>query len=342
MTDTALRLLRPLVRAASFVAPATAGKVAFRLFCTPPRRSARSENGKCGATSAIGRLARAEATAIPFPCGSVQAYVFDPADAGRRGTVLLVHGWSSEAAFMTAFATSLCEAGFRVVAFDLPAHGASTGRVLDMPLGVASLAAVARTFGPFHAIVTHSFGGAIALAALAGAITGILIYLADDNELRDLTFWSMGSLAGSNWDKAVLGLPFILPVLLFAPLLGGGLNALSLGEAAARHIGHPVERIKLLSVLGVAAAVGAATAIAGGIGFVGIVVPHLLRLATGPDHTRLLPNAAILGAALLVGADTLARLVVAPAELPIGIITAILGAPVFLWILLRQAPFAEA
>jgi iron complex transport system permease protein len=182
----------------------------------------------------------------------------------------------------------------------------------------------------------------IALAALAGAITGILIYLADDNELRDLTFWSMGSLAGSNWDKAVLGLPFILPVLLFAPLLGGGLNALSLGEAAARHIGHPVERIKLLSVLGVAAAVGAATAIAGGIGFVGIVVPHLLRLATGPDHTRLLPNAAILGAALLVGADTLARLVVAPAELPIGIITAILGAPVFLWILLRQAPFAEA
>ena len=84
---------------------------------------------------------------------------------------------------------------------------------------------------------------------------------------------------------------------------------------------------------------GAATAIAGGIGFVGIVVPHLLRLATGPDHTRLLPNAAILGAALLVGADTLARLVVAPTELPIGIITAILGAPVFLWILLRQARF---
>jgi iron complex transport system permease protein len=181
----------------------------------------------------------------------------------------------------------------------------------------------------------------IALAALAGAVTGILIYLADDNELRDLTFWSMGSLAGSNWDKAVLGLPFILPVLLLAPLLGAGLNALSLGEAAARHIGHPVERVKLLSVLGVASAVGAATAIAGGIGFVGIVVPHLLRLATGPDHTRLLPNAAILGAALLVGADTLARLVVAPAELPIGIITAILGAPVFLWILLRQAPLTE-
>ena len=131
-------------------------------------------------------------------------------------------------------------------------------------------------------------------------------------------------------------------VLLLAPRLGAGLNALALGEAAARHIGHPVQRIKALTVLAVAAATGAATAAAGGIGFVGIVVPHLLRLASGPDHRRLLPNAALLGAALLVAADTAARLVVAPAELPIGIITALLGAPVFLWILLRQAGHGEA
>lgn len=172
MPATALRLLRPLVRAASFLAPAAAGKVAFRLFCTPPRRRGRSENAARSATGAIARLARAEATAIPFPCGSAQAYVFKAAGAARRGTVLLVHGWSSEAAFMTAFAGPLCEAGFRVVAFDLPAHGASTGRVLDMPLGVASLAAVAQAFGPLHAIVTHSFGGAIALAALAGSVPG--------------------------------------------------------------------------------------------------------------------------------------------------------------------------
>ena len=177
----------------------------------------------------------------------------------------------------------------------------------------------------------------VALAALAGAVTGVLIFVADDRQLRDLTFWSMGSLAGASWAKTLLAAPFILPVLLLAPRLGRGLNALALGEAAARHIGHPVEQIKTRSILGVAAATGAATAAAGGIGFIGIVVPHLLRLSTGPDHTRLLPNAALLGAALLVGADTLARLLVAPAELPIGIITAVLGAPVFLWILLRQS-----
>ena len=179
----------------------------------------------------------------------------------------------------------------------------------------------------------------VALAALAGAATGVLVYLADDRQLRDLTFWSMGSLAGATWSRSLWAALFILPVLLLAPRLGAGLNALALGEAAARHIGHPVERLKRASVLAVAAATGAATAAAGGIGFVGIVVPHLLRLASGPDHRRLLPNSALLGAALLVLADTGARLVVAPAELPIGIITALLGAPVFLWILLRQARF---
>ncbi|MFN7052099.1 MAG: FecCD family ABC transporter permease [Gemmobacter sp.] len=181
----------------------------------------------------------------------------------------------------------------------------------------------------------------IALAALAGALTGILIFLADDRQLRDLTFWNMGSLAGASLAKLGLALPFILPVILLAPRLGAGLNALALGEAAARHIGHPVERIKTRAILGVAAATGAATAVAGGIGFVGIVVPHLLRLSTGPDHRRLLPNAALLGAALLTAADILARTLVAPAELPIGIITAVIGAPVFLWILLRQRPLAE-
>lgn len=172
MADTALRLLRPLTRVASFMAPNMAGRVAFRLFCTPPRRSVRSENGSQGGKSAAARLAGAEATAIPFPCGSVQAYAFAPTGAERRGTVLLVHGWNSEAAFMAAFVAPLRAAGFRVVAFDLPGHGASTGRVLNLPLGVASLAAVARAFGPLDAIVSHSFGGAIALAALAGSVPG--------------------------------------------------------------------------------------------------------------------------------------------------------------------------
>ncbi len=176
----------------------------------------------------------------------------------------------------------------------------------------------------------------IALAALTMALSGVLIFIADDQQLRDLTFWSMGSLAGANWPRLAVTAPIILAAITGAALLGPALNGLALGEATAAHIGIPVQRMKNAAILAIAAAVGAAVAMSGGIGFVGIVVPHLLRLATGPDHRPLLINAALLGAALLIAADIIARTVVAPAELPIGIITAVLGAPVFLWILLRQ------
>ncbi len=177
----------------------------------------------------------------------------------------------------------------------------------------------------------------IAMGAMAAAGIGVLIYLADDTQLRDLTFWSMGSLAGATWGKVLAILPLILLVFGLMPGLGRGLNALALGEAQALHLGIDVQRLKQRSVMATALATGAAVAVSGGIGFVGIVVPHLLRLAQGPNHRRLLPQAALLGAMLLVLADLLSRLIVAPAELPIGIITALLGAPVFLWILLRQA-----
>ena len=185
------------------------------------------------------------------------------------------------------------------------------------------------------AIATLLLAG-IALGAIAGAATGILTYLADDQQLRDLTFWSMGSLAGASWAKIATALPLILPALILSPLLARALNALALGEPQAAHLGIHVERTKRLAILATAAAAGAATAIAGGIGFIGIVVPHLLRLATGPDHRALLPNAALLGGTLLIAADMIARTITAPAELPIGIVTATLGAPVFLWILLRR------
>ena len=176
----------------------------------------------------------------------------------------------------------------------------------------------------------------IALAALTGAISGILIYQASDAQLRDLTFWGLGSLAGATWTKVIVATPLIALALLGSPFLARSLNALTLGEAAAAHLGIPVQRMKNAAILLVAGATGAAVAVSGGIGFVGIVVPHLLRLAIGPDHKYLLPAAAILGAALLVGADIIARTVVAPAELPIGIVTAVLGGPFFLWILLRN------
>lgn len=176
----------------------------------------------------------------------------------------------------------------------------------------------------------------ITLAALAGAATGVLTFLADDRQLRDLTFWSMGSLAGATWTKLAAALPLISLTLVVAPRLARGLNALALGEAQATHTGVDAQHLKRLAILCAAAGTGAAVVVSGGIGFVGIVVPHLLRQAQGPDHRRLIPHAALLGAGLLVLADLVARTIVAPAELPIGILTALFGAPVFLWMLLHN------
>ncbi|MDX3927105.1 MAG: iron ABC transporter permease [Shinella sp.] len=175
----------------------------------------------------------------------------------------------------------------------------------------------------------------IAIAALSGAVTGILIYMADDKQLRDVTFWNLGSLSGTTWTKVLAAGPIIAVSLLVVPFLFRGLNAITLGEAAAFHMGVKVQRLKHVAIVAVAAAVGASVAVSGGIGFVGIVVPHILRLVIGPDHRYLLPASALLGGILLIVADMVARTIVAPAELPIGIITALAGAPFFLWVLLR-------
>ncbi|WP_297770958.1 iron ABC transporter permease [uncultured Roseovarius sp.] len=191
------------------------------------------------------------------------------------------------------------------------------------------------TRGGRTSVATMLLAG-IALGALARALSGLLVYAADDQQLRDLTFWGLGSLAGATWAKLASAAPIIAVAVVGAAFLGRGLNALALGEATALHLGIPVQRVKTLAILCIAAATGAAVAVSGEIGFVGIVVPHLLRLATGPDHGPLLINSALLGASLLLAADMIARLIIAPAELPIGIVTAVLGAPVFLWILLRR------
>lgn len=176
----------------------------------------------------------------------------------------------------------------------------------------------------------------IALGALAGAVTGYLTFLSDDRQLRDLTFWTMGSLGGGTRERVLLAAPFILVSLAAIPWLAGKLDALLLGETEAGHLGVNVETVKRVAIVVVALGVGASVAFAGPIGFVGIVVPHLLRLVIGPLHRSLLIASALLGAILLVAADIASRVLVAPAELPIGIITALIGAPFFLWLLLRR------
>ena len=176
----------------------------------------------------------------------------------------------------------------------------------------------------------------IVFNALASAATGALIFAADDLQLRDIMFWTMGSCAGADWTKLGIVSFVTAPLLLAMRLLVPGLNALILGERQAHTLGISIERLKRLAVVLVALAVGGAVAATGTIGFVGIVAPHLCRLARGADHRWVMPASALTGAALLAAADGAARTALAPAELPIGIVTALLGGPFFLWLLLRQ------
>jgi iron complex transport system permease protein len=175
----------------------------------------------------------------------------------------------------------------------------------------------------------------VAINAIAMAGVGLLTFLASENQLRDLTFWSLGSLGGAGWQRlAVVSVPMLLALLLL-PRSAAALNALLLGEQEARLLGFRPERLKPMLVTLVALSISAAVATTGVIGFVGLVVPHLLRMVWGSDHRTLLPASTLGGAALLTAADTFARTIVAPAELPIGVLTALLGGPFFLWLLLR-------
>jgi iron complex transport system permease protein len=175
----------------------------------------------------------------------------------------------------------------------------------------------------------------VAINAIAMAGIGLLTFLANENQLRDLTFWSLGSLGGTDWLRLAMVAPPIVFALVLLPRSARALNALLLGDAQARLLGFRPERLQPMLVALVALAVSAAVSVSGVIGFIGLVVPHVLRLAWGPDHRILLPASALGGAVLLTLADTLARTIVAPAELPIGVLTALLGGPFFLWLMLR-------
>ncbi|AEV16197.1 MAG: iron ABC transporter permease [Thermus sp.] len=175
----------------------------------------------------------------------------------------------------------------------------------------------------------------IALNALVGAFVGLLTFLASEQELRSLTFWTLGGFAALTWPFLLGSLPLALLALGLLLPTARGLNALVLGEREAFHLGVDLEALKRRLVAGSALAVGVAVALAGGIGFLGLLAPHLFRLLAGPDHRYLLPGAALLGAGLAVVADLLARTLAAPAEIPVGVLTALLGGPFFLYLVLR-------
>lgn len=191
------------------------------------------------------------------------------------------------------------------------------------------------TTGHGTSVATMLLAG-VAINALAGAGMGMLNYVADDTMLRNLTFWQMGSLGGATWDLVIICATLLVPVILILGRYGLVLNALLLGESEARHLGIDVQKVKLKLIFLTALAVGVSVSVSGVIGFVGLVVPHLIRLAVGPDHRILLPASAMLGGILLLAADMISRTIVAPAELPIGIVTALMGAPFFLSLLWQQ------
>jgi iron complex transport system permease protein len=238
-------------------------------------------------------------------------------------------GASVGATLMIVTAGGFIQSG-ALVGLSLVAVGAFVG-------GFAATLLVYRlaTSGIGTSVTTMLLAG-IAIAALAGALNSLLSYFSDNDMLRQISLWQMGNLSGASWLKVgIMGSAAML-LLIFFPRDSRALNALLLGESEARHLGIDVQRVKRRLILLTALGVGISVALAGLVGFVGLIIPHMVRLAIGPDHRWLVPASALAGATLLVTADSLARIVVIPAELPTGILTALLGAPFFVALLLQQ------
>lgn len=176
----------------------------------------------------------------------------------------------------------------------------------------------------------------VAITAIASALIGIMVYMSNDQQLRELTFWTMGSLAKSNWNTVLVTCSAMVVSSLLLMRYRRELDLFQLGERAAFHAGVDVSRVKFQICALVAVAVGAGVSVAGPIGFIGLVAPHMTRLFVRASHWVVLPVSALVGANILLFADLFVRNAIPPAEIPIGIATAILGGPFFLWLLLRK------
>jgi iron complex transport system permease protein len=217
-----------------------------------------------------------------------------------------------------------------LLGFSLVSLGAFLGGLLTVAL-VYRLA----QSGSGTSVATMLLAG-IAVTALAGSIGSLLEYQASNDMLRRISLWRMGGLDGASYQRLLIASLISIPVLTALPRFAIPLNAMLLGESEARHLGIDVDRMKWALIIWVAVGVGACVALAGTIAFVGLVVPHIVRLLIGPDHRTLIPACALAGASLLLLADTLARTLMAPAELPVGVVTALIGVPFFISLLRRR------
>ncbi|PMR77553.1 hypothetical protein C1H69_02180 [Billgrantia endophytica] len=205
---------------------------------------------------------------------------------------------------------------------------------LGSSLAMACVFTLARQGGETSVAMLILIG--IAINTIAGALIGVLVYVADDQALRDLTFWSMGGLGHAGWPVVLVALGVTLAVIPVFWSQARGLDLFQLGERQAFHAGLDVEHSKRRLAISAALCVGAVTAAAGPIGFIGLVAPHLARLLIGHEHRWMLPAAALLGVSLVLAADLAVRLAIPPQEPPIGIATSLIGGPFFLWLLTRR------
>lgn len=189
----------------------------------------------------------------------------------------------------------------------------------------------------------HNHGGmmqlllaGIAINALCGSAIGVLSYVGDEQQLRQLTLWMMGNLGQAQWPTLLVASTFVLPAIVVTVCMAGTLNLLQLGDEEAHYLGVNVKRKRQQLLLLSSLLVGAAVSVSGVIGFIGLVIPHLIRMTTGADHRWLIPCSTLAGACLLLIADTLARTLVQPAEMPVGLLTSLIGGPYFLWLILRS------
>lgn len=239
-----------------------------------------------------------------------------------------VIGISSGAA-LGAILAMVTGASLELAGFSAVPLFAFTGGILTILL-VYRMARVGRSVP----VMTLLLAG-IAISAFLSALVSLCTYFAGA-KLHQVVFWMMGGLGGATWSKVRIMLPYALAGYIPVAFYARDLNVLLLGEETAQHLGVETEKVKLILLVGASLLVAAAVSTSGMIGFVGLVVPHLIRLLAGPDHRFLLPASALLGASLLIATDTLARTIIAPTELPVGIITAILGAPLFIYLLKKR------
>lgn len=313
-----------------------------------------------GAVLALVALAASSSGAVQIPLRDMPTLLFgDPApgDALWRNVLIDIRLPRVLFAMVAGAALAISGAAMQALFRNPLAEPGLIGISAGGSLG--AVAAIVLTSGGFWVLAPAAFAGSllatfcayalgrrvpgmaglllagIAINAVAGAMIGLFTFVANDAQLRDLTFWTMGSLAGAKWTLLAFLGPWVLLMSWWLMRQWRAMNALLLGEREAQHLGYALKRVRAQLVLACALIVGPLVAATGGIGFVGLVVPHLVRMTLGANHRWLLPACVLGGALALTLADWLSRVAVVPAELPIGLVTSLVGGPFFLWLLAR-------